>query len=169
MIYEKLDGLIATAMKDRAHASNELEVNSITRSLEVYRAIKTEFATQGFNATHTPSEVDEIRILNEMITKRRKTADIYENAGEKQRAADEMGEVDIILHIMPESAKGPSDEDVKKETICVVENFLKIKSMTDHTFNGNIMPFMKEIITKVKEKYPQAENGVIAAAVKSYK
>lgn len=169
MIHEKIDELIANAIKDKAHASNLIEEESIKITLEVFRAVKTELATAGYNATHIPTDDQEIAILKDMIAKRKKAADIYKNAGEQQRAADELGEADIIFNLLPDSAKGPTKEQVEEETKCVVENFIKIKAMTDHAFNGNIMPFMKDIIAKVKEKYPDAENNVIAATVKAYK
>lgn len=170
MIYEKIDKMIASAIKDHAHAANTPEADTIKVTLEVYRAIKTEFATVGYNATHIPTEEQEITVLKGMIGKRRKAADEYMKAGEKQRAANEEGEIDIINHILPESAKGPSKEAVEEETKCVIKNFLTLKSMTDHgEFDGNLMRYTKDIIAKVKEKYPEAENGVIAAVVKSYK
>jgi uncharacterized protein YqeY len=91
-------------------------------------------------------------------------------AGEKQRAANEEGEIDIISHLLPESAMGPSKEAIEEETKCVIKNFLALKAMTDHgEFDGNLMRYTKDIIAKVKEKYPDAENGVIAGVVKSYK
>lgn len=169
MLFEKLDTMIAQAIKDMAHASNTLQADSIKTSLEVFRAIKTEFSTVGYNATHIPTESQEIDLLKEMITKRRKTADIYTKAGEAQRAAAELGEVDIIMNLLPDSAKGPSKEAIEEETKCVIKNFLALKAMTDHgEFDGNIMRYTKDIIAKVKEKYPEAESGVIAGVVKEY-
>ena len=168
MLFEKLDTMIAQAIKDMAHASNTLQADSIKTSLEVFRAIKTEFSTVGYNATHIPTEAQEIDLLKEMITKRRKTADIYTKAGEAQRAAAELGEVDIIMNLLPDSAKGPSKEAIEDEARCVIKNFLNIKAMADHTFDGNLMRYTKDIIAKVKEKYPEAESGIIAAVVKEY-
>lgn len=169
MIHEKIDELIATAIKDKAHTSNTFEEESIKKSLEVFRAVKTELATAGYNATHIPTDEQETTILKDMISKRKKAADIYENAGEKQRAADEIGEADIIFNLLPDSAKGPTKEQIEEETMCVIKNFIQLKSIADGNFDGNIMRFTKDIISKVKEKYPEAENGVIAAVVKSYK
>lgn len=169
MIHEKIDELITTAIKDKAHASNTFEEESIKKSLEVFRAVKTELATAGYNATHIPTDEQETAILKDMISKRKKAADIYEKAGEKQRAADELGEVDIIFNLLPDSAKGPTKEQIEEETMCVIKNFIELKSLQDAGFDGNIMRFTKDIISKVKEKYPEAENGVIAAVVKSYK
>lgn len=169
MIYEKIDSMIATAIKDQAHAVNTLEVDSIKLTLEVYRAIKTELATMGYNATHIPTEAQEIAVLKGMIGKRRKAIDEYMKAGETQRATAELGEVDIIMNLLPDSAKGPSKEVVEAETKCVIKTFVELKSIEDPSWNGLLMPHMKHIIAKVKEKYPDAENGVIAAVVKSYK
>ena len=168
MIYEKLDNLIANTIKDIAHSGNSTETEIIELTKEVYRAIKTEFATVGYNANHIPTNDQEIHLLKDMITKRRKTADIYTNAGEKQRAANELMEAEIIMNLIPDSFKGPSKEDVEKETGCVIKNFLAAKSLTDHCFDGNLMRFTKDIIAKVKEKYPDAENSVIVNKIKSY-
>lgn len=170
MIYEKIDKMIASAIKDHAHAANTPEADTIKVTLEVYRAIKTEFATAGYNATHIPTEEQEIAVLKEMVAKRHKSISEYQKVGAAQRAMDEQMEIDIIMELLPESAKGPSKEAVEEETKCVIKNFLTLKSMTDHgEFDGNLMRYTKDIIAKVKEKYPEAENGVIAAVVKSYK
>lgn len=169
MIYEKIDSMIATAIKDQAHAVNTLEVDSIKLTLEVYRAIKTELATMGYNATHIPTEAQEIAVLKGMIGKRRKAIDEYMKAGETQRAANEESEIDVISRFIPESAKGPSKKAVEAETKCVIKTFVELKSIEDPSWNGLLMPHMRHIIAKVKEKYPDAENGVIAAVVKSYK
>lgn len=169
MIHEKIDELIANAIKDKAHASNLIEEESIKITLEVFRAVKTELATAGYNATHIPTDDQEIAILKDMIAKRKKAADIYKNAGEQQRAINELDEADIIFSLLPDSAKGPTKEQVEAETICVIKNFIELKSLQDTGFDGNVMRFTKDIIAKVKEKYPEAENGMIAAVVKSYK
>lgn len=169
MIYEKIDSLIADAIKTLANAGNPIKAHSIKTSLEVFRAIKTEFATLGYNATHIPTKGQEINLLKEMIAKRRKAADIYEKAGEKQRAADEMSEVDIIANYLPESDKPVNPEDVKNETMCVIRTFVQLKSMTDQGFNIKQLPrYTKDIITKVKEKYPNAENTIIAGCIQEY-
>ena len=75
---------------------------------------------------------------------------------------------EIIAYFMPKQT-GPTKEQVETETHCVIENLIRLKSMTDGGFDGNIMRFTKDIIAKVKEKYPDTENSVIAAAVKSYR
>lgn len=169
MIYEKLDNMIALAIKDAAHAANSQEAEAVKITLEVYRAVKTEFSTAGYNATHIPTEEQEIVLLNEMIAKRRKTAGIYEKAGEKQRAANELGEVDIITNLLPVSARPTNPEDVKNEAQCVIKTFVELKAIEDPSFNPKqIQRYTKDIISKVKEKYPDAENSIIAGCVQAY-
>lgn len=169
MIYEKIDNLIATTIKVKARAGSPEESSRIGMVLEVYRAIKTEFVTLGYNTTHIPTEEQEIAVLKGMVTKRRKAADEYLKAGEKQRASAETEEINIIMGLLPESAKGPSVEAVVEETMCVIKNFINLKALSDGGFDGNLMRYTKDIIAKVKEKYPEAENGIIAGIVKTYK
>ena len=169
MLFEKLDNMIALAIKDVARATNSQETESIKTTLEVFRAIKTEFSTAGYNTTHIPTEEQEIGLLKEMIAKRRKAADIYEKAGEKQRAANELGEIDIIANYLPESDKPTNSEDVKKETMCVLKTFVELKTIEDPNFNPKqIQRYTKDIITKVKEKYLNAENSIIAGCIQEY-
>lgn len=171
MLFEKLDGILASVMKNEAKFTDEKGQDLNWPKdvvISTLRGIKTEMV----NATHDgivlPDDKEEAKILRKMIDKNTKAADIYKQAGEQGRADRELLEATITGYFMPKYT-GPTKEQVEAETICVIENFIKLKSLTDHGFDGNIMRFTKDIIAKVKEKYPDAENGVIAAAVKSYK
>lgn len=171
MLFEKLDSILASVMKNEAKFVDE-KGQALNWPKEVIistvRGIKTEMVNATHDGITLPNDKEETKILRKMIDKNTKAADIYKQAGEQERANRELLEAAIIGYFMPEQT-GPTKEQVEEETKCVVENFLKIKAMTDHAFNGNIMPFMKDIIAKVKEKYPDAENSVIAATVKAYK
>lgn len=171
MLFEKLDGILAGVMKNEARFTDE---NGQTINwpkdvvISTLRGIKTEMVNATHDGITLPNDKEEMRILRKMIDRNTKAADIYRQAGEQGRADRELMEAEIIGYFMPKQT-GPTKEQVETETRCVIENLIRLKSMTDGGFDGNIMRFTKDIIAKVKEKYPDAENGVIATAVKSYR
>ena len=171
MLFEKLDGILAGVMKNEARFTDENGQDTNWPKdvvISTLRGIKTEMVNATHDGITLPNDKEEMRILRKMIDRNTKAADIYRQAGEQGRADRELVEAEIIAYFMPKQT-GPTKEQVETETHCVIENLIRLKSMTDGGFDGNIMRFTKDIIAKVKEKYPDAENSVIAAAVKSYR
>lgn len=180
MIYKKIDKLIAEAMMLTANMKQSFGENSpqhrdAIRSLNLWREVKTELTklTKGdekYPGIPLPNDLAEMDLLVTMYNKRKSAIKAFEKAGNDPLAQEaiETNKYEMVLleSFLP---KKTSAEDVKNETRCVIKTFVELKTIEDPGWNGMLMPHMKEIIAKVKEKYPDAENGVIAGVVKSYK
>jgi len=163
MIYENLNNILMTSMKGEVPEAFKQDSKLY---LEVVKAIKTEMVNEVHNGVHLPDMNEEVRILRSMIKKRQSAAEMYMSVS-KDRAMKELQEAKIIEGFLPAI---PSADEVVEETNCVIKNFLALKSLTDHgEFDGNLMKYTKDIIAKVKEKYPLAENGQIVSTIKNYK
>ena len=106
-----------------------------------------------------------------MSSKRRKAADEFAKSNEpkavtmKEQNIWEANYLDDLAGVEP-----PTDpEEVRKETNCVLKTFVELKTIEDPNFSTKmIQRYTKDIIAKVKEKYPNAENSVIAKCVQEY-
>lgn len=180
MIYEKIDSLIAGAMTLTTkmmtlHGKDSQHHKDAVRSLNFYREVKTELinATKGDEKNpgiKLPNDEAELAILKAMYDKRKSAIKKFEKAGNDPLAMEAIEtnkyEMSILESFLP---KKTGADEVIEETKCIIKTFVELKSIEDPSWNGLLMPHMKHIIAKVKEKYPDAENGVIAAVVKSYK
>lgn len=180
MLYEKIDSMIAQTMtlvgnlKKREDVPPQ-DVMDATRLLNLQREVKTEMtkATKGDEKNpgiQLPNDEAELAILDTMHRKRKAAIKEFSKATGDPLAQEAIEtnkyEMQWLEQFLPKMA---SEEDVKNEAMCVISTFVELKSMTDHTFNLKMLPrFMRDIIAKVKEKYPDADNGVIAGCVNEY-
>lgn len=174
MLYEKLDKLIASAMTQRESMNKSNNVagkNDAEKSLNLWRGIKTEMVNALHNGLEIPNDENELKILKAMAKQRRAAANEFAKAIESGDVArmnyeTNVYEADMIEQMLP---KAPNPEDVKAETNCVIKTFVELKAIEDPGFNSKMLQrYTKDIISKVKEKYPQADNGIIAGCIKEY-
>lgn len=160
MIYNTINEKIATLMK-----------GGQKQELELWRAIKTEMSNAQHAGVDVTIEANEKKVLQSMSAKRRKAADEFAKSNEpkavamKEQNIWEAKYLDDLAGVEP-----PTDpEEVRKETNCVLKTFVELKTIEDPNFSTKmIQRYTKDIIAKVKEKYPNAENSVIAGCVQAY-
>ena len=159
MIYETLDKYIASAMKTKA----ECPTKSSEMVLNFWKAIKTEMVNAVHNGIKLPDEQEELKILKSMLKQRKKAIEEFSKSDSETAKMNKLVnecEAELLEEILP---KEPSEEDVKNETInCIcscVESGTPVKDLQRRT---------KDIISIVKEKYPNADNGLIARTIKEY-
>ena len=125
--------------------------------LPTYKLIKAEFLRWvKDNPDKNFDEAIEAKILKKMHTQRMESAELYEKAGRNSLAENEKFEASIIEQFLP---KEPSEEEITKETIHIIEN----------EFKGNVtMKDMKRILSLVQVQYPGASGKIVSQIVKSY-
>ena len=159
MIYESLDKHIASAMKTKA----ECPTKSSEMVLNFWKAIKTEMVNAIHNGIELPNEQAELKILNSMLKQRKKAIEEFSKSDSETAKMNKLVnecEAELLEEILP---KEPSEEDVKNKTINCICSLVKsgtpVKDLQRRT---------KDIISLVKEKYPNANNGIIAKTIKEY-
>lgn len=143
MIHDKIDEMIASALKNRE-----------TDLLNVLKLIKTEFV----NAIHSKvelNETNEVKILLKMAAQREDSIQQYINGGRNDLAEAEKKELDIIKSYTPKQA---SDEEIAEYTSGVIMSY-KASKEEGYTLS---MKDMKPIMTFVKEKYPNANGKIVS-------
>ena len=140
-----ISNLIITATKEKSEALN------------TYKLIKAEFLRWiKDNPDKNFDEVVEAKILKKMYIHRFLFAELYEKAGRNSLAENEKFEASVIEQFLP---KEPSEEEITKETVHIIES----------EFKGNIaMKDMKKILSLVQVKYPGASGKIVSQIVKSY-
>lgn len=147
MISNKIDEMIATAMKNR-----EKEL------LEVLKLIKCEFVKATKDGVEL-NDVSETKILLKMCSQREDSIRQYIDGGREDLANAEKIELEIINSFLPKQATDEEIEDFTRATLtayCLTQDENHKLSMRD----------MKPILTIVQEKYPNA-NGKLVAKVLS--
>lgn len=147
MISNKIDEMIATAMKNR-----EKEL------LEVLKLIKCEFVKATKDGVEL-NDVSEAKILLKMCSQREDSIRQYIDGGREDLANAEKVELEIINSFLPKQATDEEIEDFTRATLtayCLTQDENHKLSMRD----------MKPILTIVQEKYPNA-NGKLVAKVLS--
>lgn len=143
MIHDKIDEMIASALKNRE-----------TDLLNVLKLIKTEFV----NAIHSKvelNETNEVKILLKMAAQREDSIQQYINGGRNDLAEAEKKELDIIKSYTPKQA---SDEEIAEYTSGVIMSY---KASKEEGYALS-MKDMKPIMTFVKEKYPNANGKIVS-------
>lgn len=179
-IYEKIDKLIAESITLTSNMKKEFGENSpqyrdavLNRNL--WREIKTELvkATKGNEkqpGMDLSIKANEIGILTNMYKSRMKAIEEFEKAQDDPLAQEAIEtnkyEMNLLEAFLP---KKTSAEDVKKEAMCVIKTLVELETIKNPGFDiKTLQRYTKDIINKVKEKYPDADNGVIAGCVKEY-
>lgn len=160
MIYESLDYHIASAMKAKAQWPT---CKSPEMILNFWKAVKTEMVNAIHNGIELPDEQEELKILKSMLKQRKKAIEEFSKSDSENAKMNKWVnecEAKMLKRLLP---KEPSEEDVKNETInCIcslLESGTPVKDLQRRT---------KDIISLVKEKYPNANNAVVAKTIKEY-
>lgn len=162
MIFETLDKHIADAMFEEKDCAVKLKTN-------FWKGVKTEMVNAVHNGTKLPNDEKETEILRSMLKRCRTAAQEFAKAGDDNKVAVENRKVNEfeaseLEKLLP---KEPSVEGVRNETEKQVDMLVSEKNNNGETFDTKqLQRYTKDIIARVKVKYPNANNGVIANAVK---
>lgn len=147
MIHEKIDELIQNARK----SNDEVGV-------QVLRLIKAELLKaekeKGFRGW---DETSETKLLMKMAAQRKDSIGQYTKGGRPELAKSEQAELDYLEQFIP---KQPTEEEVIEYTQKVIDEMKE---------NGEeiSMKIMKNVLTKVQEKYSMANGKVVSQVVKA--
>lgn len=147
MIHEKIEGLLQNARK----ANNKVGV-------QVLSLIKAEFTNRekeaGFKGWDDDSEV---KVLMKMAAQRKDSIEQYTAGGRPELANAEQAELDYLEQFIP---KQPTEEEVIEYTQKVIDAMKN---------NGEeiSMKIMKNVLTKVQEKYSMANGKIVSQVVKA--
>lgn len=148
MIYERINELLKEAM-----------LSKNTPVLEVLRAFKTEvtkFHTSGSGKEF--NEVEELKILNKMISTRKESEEIFRNNGRLDLAELEKIQLAYLSTLVPKSL---GVEEAREIIVSVITEY---KS----TLSGKLsMKDMKPILSKVQEKEPTITSKQVSDVLKS--
>lgn len=151
MISEKLDSLIAEAMK--AHESEKLEV---------LRLIKTKFMEyKTAKSGNVLNEQIEAILLMKMISQREDSIRQYTDANRPELAEQEQKEINVIKEYAPKQA---SDEEIEKFTMSAI-TFYKLSMEDGYSIS---MKDMKSIMEIVKLEYPTANGKIVSKVLNSF-
>lgn len=147
MIHEKIEGLLQNARK----ANDKVGV-------QVLSLIKTELTNRekedGFKGWDDNSET---KVLMKMAAQRKDSIEQYTAGGRPELAKAEQAELDYLEQFIP---KQPTEEEVAAYTQEVID---AMKT------NGEeiSMKIMKNVLTKVQEKYSMANGKIVSQVVKA--
>lgn len=147
MIHEKIEGLLQNARK----ANDKVGV-------QVLSLIKTELTNRekeaGFKGWDDNSET---KVLMKMAAQRKDSIEQYTAGGRPELAKAEQAELDYLEQFIP---KQPTEEEVAAYTQEVID---AMKA------NGEeiSMKIMKNVLTKVQEKYSMANGKIVSQVVKA--
>jgi uncharacterized protein YqeY len=146
MLKDRLNDLIKEAM-----------VNHDTTRLDVMRQIKTIF-TNFEKEGKTLTEADEEDLLFKLVSQHADSIKQYKQGNRQDLADKETAELDILNEYLP---KQPTDEEIMEYVKQICADF------TDE--NGTVsMKSMKDIMERVRAKYPRANGAVVSTVVKNY-
>lgn len=141
MIYDNIDNLIASAMKNHDNVR-----------LSTLRLIKTKFLEYKTSKGAKPIDENiEITILRKMVNERMETVDIYRNAGRNELADKEEAEMNIIKEFIPEA---PTEDKILE-----VFNNIATEGLTKERKNMGLF------IKKIKEVLPLADGKTVSTVV----
>lgn len=150
-----VDEMIKNAMREKN-----------TELLNVLKLIKAEFLkkmTEPNRSTKELTEKEQVKILLKMASQREESIRQYVDGGRQDLADAEKAELDIINSYIPESAIGPSDEELGEYVRGVISAYV----LTKDEGYALSMRDMKPIMDIVKEKYPEANGKVISQTLNS--
>ena len=161
MIYENLDKNIANAMIEEKNSADKLKTN-------FWKGVKTEMVNAVHNGTNLPDDGNEIKILKSMLKRCKNAVAEFQKAGNsevaKQNIVVNEFEISMLENLLPKEA---DENDVAAEANLAIENIISQNGGENFDLK-TLQRYTKQIIDKVKEKYPTANNAIIAGAVKNY-
>ena len=143
MIANKLQGMIGEAMK--AHDETRLSTLRLLSSAFNYEKIEKQ---------HDLTDEEELVVIRREAKKRKESAEVYEKAGSKDRAEQELKEFTILQEFLPPEM---SDSDLEK----IVDEAIEAVKPTSMADMGKVIGFVKE------KTSGNADGGKVAQLVKS--
>ena len=144
---ENIEELIKNALKEGK--KDELRVLRLTKAKFM------EVETAKPDKKGNKPTLDKLKELKKMIEEREKVLEDYKKAKRADLIQEIETEIQIIKEFLPEEI---DDSVVEKETEEVIKSLGRKPEMKD----------MKEIMARVKEKYPGAKSAIISTIVKKY-
>ena len=148
MISDKIDEMIASAMKNR-----EKEL------LEVLKLVKCEFVKATKDGVEL-NDVTETKILLKMCSQREDSIRQYIEGGREDLANAEKAELDVINTFLPKQA---TDEEIENFTRATISSYC----LTMDEGHKLSMRDMKPILTIVQGKYPTANGKLVSKILNS--
>lgn len=148
LLSENLDKLIVEATKSAQY-----------ERLNVLRLIKAEFLKyKTAKVGNELTEAIEGNIILKMISSREDSIKQFNEAGRNELSIKEEKEIEILKEFAPKVA---SDSEIEEETKKAI---LQLKEE-----KGDVkMSDMKQILSKVQEKYPTASGKIVSTVLKTY-
>lgn len=146
MLKEKLNDLIKEAM-----------VSHDTIRLDVMRQIKATF-TNFEKEGKTLTESDEESLLFKLVSQHGDSIKHYKQGNRQDLADKEIAELNILNEYLP---KQPTDDEIMEYTKQICSELADEKGTV-------AMKCMKDIMGKVRAKYPRADGAVVSSVVKNY-
>lgn len=143
MIGNKIDGMIASAMKN--HESD---------LLRVLKLIKCEFVKSEKDNVEVTDAV-EVKILSKMVAQREDAIKQYKEGGREDLASIEQTEMEIINSFLPKQASEEEINEFTRKAILAYEVSQEdgyVLSMKD----------MKPILTIVQKEYPTVNGKIVS-------
>ena len=137
---DKIDSLIIEATK-----------NKDPEKLKVFRLIKSEL----LKAEKSGKEYNSLKILLKMVDQRKDSINQYKDAGRLDLVETEENEIKIISELIPSQ---PSEDEIRDYTKEILEKIERRLKMSD----------MKEVLSKVQEKYPSAPGKIVSEELKKF-
>lgn len=144
MIRDSINGLIAESMK--AHTTDR------TNTL---RLIKAELLKAEKDNPSAYNEALEIKVLNKMVASHKDS--IAQFAGRPDLIEQEQIELSIIQEFLPAEV---DEVTIISATTDIIRDLIKEREIS--------MKDMKYILSKVQEKYPTANGGIVSKTLKSF-
>ena len=147
MIHEKIEGLLHNTRK--ANDKVGVQVLSLIKTELTNREKEAGF--KGWNDNY------EIKVLMKMVAQRKDSIEQYTAGGRPELAKAEQAELDYLEQFIP---KQPTEEEVAAYTQEVID---AMKA------NGEeiSMKIMKNVLTKVQEKYSMVNGKIVSQVVKA--
>lgn len=146
MIVDKLDSMIAEAMKTREMAKLE--------ALRMIKATLVKAKKDGIDLT----EASEGKIIQKMVKQTEDAIEQFKKAGREDLVAKETTDLEVIKQFAPVEV---NDNDIIAATIAAC------KAYEENGVEIN-MAAMKTIMSKVQETYPTASGKIISQVVRNW-
>lgn len=149
MIKDIINKFIAEALKNKQSITLKA-LRELKSALSTYET--TEPAKQVFGVY---SEQVEFKIVKKLIKEHQETMNYHSNS---TLIEEEKQQCEVLQHFLPEEA---SEGAIKSYAHAFIKDYI--------AKNGNVsMKDMKNILSGIKEKFPEVEGGVVSQVLKMY-
>jgi uncharacterized protein YqeY len=139
--------MLAAQMKDAMKAGDKMRVSTLRMAMAALK--DREIEARGTGKTLTPA--DELALLTKMVKSRQESLTIYEQAGRKELADQERGEIAILNEYLPKQMDDAAMKDAAQAAIA-------------ETAAASIKD-MGKVVAALKAKHPGAMDFAKASAI----